>query len=210
MIEDFGPRVASVWNDLRLATRNLVERAWQSAASGSPAQVAQVARPAPYDPRADNELSRLLAALDARASESANQPKRPDEDEATARARRLADTCASVLMQQTQSAEVFAQLIQRAHDRSDYARVDELADILPERLAPSELCELGRANNVVVRALAQEALTQMPSRLLAILLRDPIDSPVARMALERQAHEYLSEEAQRILRDYEEFGLDSF
>ena len=207
MIEDFGPRVESVWNDLRLTTRNLVERAWQSVASGSPAKVA---RPTPYDPRADNELSRLLAALDARASESANQPKQPGEDEASVRARRLADTCAAVLIQQTQSAEVFAQLIQRAHDRKDYARVDELAGILPERLAPSELCELARANNVVVRALAHEALTQMPSRLLAILLRDPVDSPVARMTLERQAHEYLSEEAQRILREYEEFGLEGF
>jgi hypothetical protein len=212
MIEDFGPSVASVWNDLRLATRNLVERAWQSGASGSPGQVARPnaptapTAPTAYDPRADYELSRLLAALDARASESV----KPAEDEPSRRARRLADTCASVLMQQTQSAEVFAQLIQRAHDRRDYARVDELAGILPERLPPSELCELARASNVVVRALAQESLTQMPSRLLAMLLRDPIDSPVARMALERQAHEYLSEEAQRVLREYEEFGLDGF
>lgn len=203
MIEDFGPRVASVWNDLRSATRNLVERAWQSAASGSPAVIS---RSAPYDPRADSELSRLLAALDARASES----DKSKDDESSRQARRLADTCAAVLMQQTQSAEVFAQLIQRAHDRNDYARVDELAGILPERLAPSEVCELARSNNVVVRALAQEALVQMPARLLAILLRDPIDSPIARLALERQAHEYVSEDAQRILRDYEDFGLEGF
>ncbi|HYT49774.1 MAG TPA: hypothetical protein VEL78_05240, partial [Pyrinomonadaceae bacterium] len=67
MIEDFGPKVASVWNDLRSTTRNLMERAWRSAASGS---AVQVARSLQYDPRADYELSRLLAALDARANEA--------------------------------------------------------------------------------------------------------------------------------------------
>src|SRR6266496_4083411 len=126
MIEDFGPKVASVWNDLRSTTRNLMERAW-----------------------------------------------------------RLADACATVLAQQTQSAEVFAQLIQRAHERKDYGRVDELAGILPERLAPTEICELARSNSVVVRALAHEALTQMPSRLLAALLRDPVDASMAHIALQR-------------------------
>ena len=35
MIEEFGPRVASVWNHLRTTTRNLVERAWKSSAGGS-------------------------------------------------------------------------------------------------------------------------------------------------------------------------------
>jgi len=122
----------------------------------------------------------------------------------------LADACATVLAQQTQSAEVFAQLIQRAHERKDYARVDELAGILPERLAPTEICELARSNNVIVRALAHEALTQMPAQLLAALLRDPIDAAVAHIALQRQAHEYSSEEAKRILREYENFGLDGF
>ena len=63
MIEDFGPRVVSVWNDLRTATRSLVERAWQSTAGGSGMPSP---RSVPYDPRADRELSRLLAALDER------------------------------------------------------------------------------------------------------------------------------------------------
>jgi hypothetical protein len=202
MIEEFGPRVASVWNHLRTTTRNLVERAWKSSAGGS---VMQIPQSAPYDPRADHELSQLLAALDEHTV-SAGLPA----GDASREARRLADACASVLTQQTQSAEVFAQLIQRAHQRKDYARVDALAGMLSERLAPSEVCELARSNNVVVRALAHEALTQMPASLLMALLRDPVDAMVARHALERQATEYASEEAYRVLREFEDFSTEDF
>lgn len=201
MIEDFGPRVANVWNHLRTTTRNLVERAWQSSTAGS---TAPVLRSTPYDPRADQELSQLLAALD----EHAGQVEQAAGREGGREARRLADACANVLSQQTQSAEVFAQLIERAHARNDYAGVDSLAALLPERLAPSEMAELGRANNVVVRALAQEALTQLPTSLLVALLRDPVDAMVARQALERQATEFASLEAQQVLNDFEKFGLD--
>ena len=202
MIEDFGPRVASVWNDLRTATRTLVERAWQSSTGGAslPSQ-----RSAPYDPRADRELSRLLAALDERASEA-----EPSNDEPSRRARRFADACANMLTQQTQSAEVFEQLIQRAHERKDYARVDSLAGMLVERLAPSEVCELARSNNVIVRALAHEALTQLPAPVLTALLRDPVDAAVARFALERKASEFASEEALRALREFEDLGAEDF
>ena len=104
IIEDFGPRVTSVWNGLRPATRNLVERAWRSP---SAAATAEVSKPAPYDPRADRELSQLLAALDERAASPGNAA----EDEPSRKARRLADACANMLTQQTQSADVFAQLI---------------------------------------------------------------------------------------------------
>jgi hypothetical protein len=201
MIEDFGPRVANVWNHLRTTTRNLVERAWHSSASGS---ASQVQRSTPYDPRADQELSQLLAALD----EHAGQVEQSSGKEGSREARRLADACANVLSQQTQSAEMFAQLIERAHARQDYARVDALAALLPERLAPTEMAELGRASNVVVRALAQEALTQLPTSLLAALLRDPVDAMVARQALERQATEFASVEAQQVLNDFETFALD--
>lgn len=201
MIEDFGPRVANVWNHLRTTTRNLVERAWQSSTAGS---ATQVQRSTPYDPRADQELSQLLAALD----EHASQVEQTAGREGGREARRLADACANVLSQQTQSAEVFAQLIERAHARQDFAGVDSLAALLPERLAPSEMAELGRANNVVVRALAQEALTQLPTSLLVALLRDPVDAMIARQALERQATEFASLEAQQVLNDFEKFGLD--
>jgi len=121
IIEELGPRVASVWNHLRTTTRNLVERAWKSSAAGS---VMQVPRPTPYDPRADHELSQLLAALDEHTTQAGLSG---GGDEQSREARRLADACANVLTQQTQSAEVFAQLIERAHRRNDYARVDALA-----------------------------------------------------------------------------------
>ncbi len=202
MIEEFGPRVVSVWNHLRTTTRNLVERAWKSSAGGS---VMQLPQSTPYDPRADHELSQLLAALDEHTIE-----KGLPAGDAGREARRLADACASVLTQQTQSAEVFSQLIQRAHLRQDFARVDALAGMLSERLAPSEVCELARSNNVVVRALAHEALTQMPASRLMALLRDPVDAMVARHALERQATEYASEEAYRALREFEDFGTEDF
>jgi hypothetical protein len=202
IIQDFGTRVENVWRDLRLSTRALVERACQS--TTSPAQ----SRPAPYDARADSELSRLVAALDEQAGENAGSAGA----ERSRSARRMADTCASLLMQQTQSAEIFTQLILRAHAHKDYARIDDLADALSKRLAPSEVCELARSNNVVVRALGQEVLTQALPLILAALARDPVDASVARMALARQAHEYGSETARQVLSELEqeEFGLGEF
>lgn len=200
MIEDFGPRVASVWNHLRTTTRNLVERAWHSSAGATP----QVQRAAPYDPRADQELSQLLAALD----EHTAQLDKPAGSEGARQARRLADACAQVLSQQTQSAEVFAQLIERAHARKDYARVDALAALMSQRLAPSEMAELARNHNVVVRALAQEALAQLPTSLLAALARDPVDAAVARQALERQWSDFASLEARQVLDEFEKNALD--
>jgi hypothetical protein len=199
MIEAFGPRVTKAWNGLRAPTRKLLERAWDSTSRSVP----QVSPSPTYDPHADDELKQLLTALDEHVS---NAESTPDRESAI----RLADACAALLSQQTQSAEVYAQLISRAHQRKDYAQVDALAGLLPERLAPSEVCELARAGNVVVRALAQEALTQMPTALLAILLRDPIDSMVARQALERQAFEFASPEAQRALKQFDESGFEEF
>lgn len=205
IIEDFGARVENVWRDLRLTTRALVERACQSPAG--PAQPSGT-RIVPYDARADSELSQLVNALDEQAGENAGFAG----TERSRKARRMADTCASLLMQQTQSAEVFTQLILRAHAHKDYARFDELADSLAKRLAPSEVCELARSNNVVVRALAQEVLTQAPPLMLAALSRDPVDASVARMALARQAQEYGSETARQVLSELEqeEFGLGEF
>jgi len=178
----------------------MLERAWATPTTGAGPPAA---RSAPYDPRADRELSQLLSALDERAREATN-------DESARRARSLADTCAGVLTEQTQSAEVFAQLISRAHERNDYARVDALAGVLAQRLAPTEVCELARSPNVVVRALAHEALAQMPATLLIMLLRDPVDAAVARYALQRQATEYNSEEARQALQELDDFGLEQF
>jgi hypothetical protein len=193
VIEDFGVRVASVWEGLRSTTRNLVERALQS--SGVAATQPARSEGRPYDARADWELSRLLAALDERSAEEGASLNAEQAKEL----RRMADTTAIVLQSQTQSAEVFAQLVARAHRQRDYARIDQLADALASRFAPSEICELARCNDRVVRALAQEALAQAPTSTLIGLLADPIDSEIARDALERQAIEYGSEEARRVV-----------
>ncbi|MEP6635951.1 MAG: hypothetical protein ABJB97_04440 [Acidobacteriota bacterium] len=190
MIEDFGGRVATVWSELRPTTRGLVERALQRSNTASPQ-----ARNIPYDPRADLELSRLLTALDDRASETALSL----DDEKTSQMRHVADTCAAVLQEKTQSAEVFAQLVRRAEHQRDYKRIDVLADALTSRFAPSEICELARSEDVIVRALANEALAQFPTSVLVGLLSDPVDSEIARDALRRQAMEYGLEEARQIV-----------
>ena len=193
-IEDFGGRLASVWSELRPTTRGLVERALQTP-SGSPAAArkANTANP-PYDARADSELSRLLAALDERALETDASL----EAEKEVQLRHMADTCAAVLQEKTRSAEVFAQLVRRADNRRDYARIDTLADALTG-FAPSEICELARSQDVVVRALANETLAQFPTSSLIALLGDPVDSEIARDALRRQAIDYGSEEARQIV-----------
>ena len=199
MIEDFGGRVASVWSELRPTTRGLVERALQASSTAS-----LQARNVPYDARADLELSRLLAALDDRASESVASLGTETVD----RLRYIADTCAAVLQEKTQSAEVFSQLVHRAATQRDYARVDALADSLT-RFAPTEICELARSQDVVVRALANEALALFPTSVLVSLLSDPVDSEIARDALRRQAVEYGSEEARQIVNALDQVDLDS-
>src|SRR4051812_26132228 len=195
MIEDFGARVASVWQGLRSTTRSLVEKALQSSGGGPAATASARPEGRPYDARADWELSRLLAALDERSTEAGTSLNAEQAKEL----RRMADTTALVLQNQTQSAEVFAQLVARAHRSHDYVRIDQLADTLAARFAPTEICELVRSDDAVVRALAQEALAQSPTSLLIGLLADPVDSEIARDALERQAVEYGSEEARRVM-----------
>src|SRR5437762_1421981 len=69
-MEDFGAGVSKVWNDLRSTTRSLLERAWQSPGAGA---AVQTSRATHYDPRADRELIRLLAALDAGVARDALQ-----------------------------------------------------------------------------------------------------------------------------------------
>lgn len=200
-IEDFGVRVASVWQELRSTTRDLVESALSSQAAKS---VTPGARAVPYDARADWELSRLLTVLDDRADEARESLSK----EQTGTLEKMADTCATVLLDRTQSAEVFAQLVERAHARRDYARIDVLADALAKRLAPAEVCELARSGNVVIRALAHECLVATPTSVLIGLLRDPVDASIARDVLERQAVDYGSEEARQIVNYLEQSELN--
>ena len=188
MIDDFGDRIATVWSELRPATRGLVERALQAADTGT-----QTTRSFHYDARADLELSRFLAALDERAAE------KTVDAETGSKLKSVADTLAGVLQEQTESAEVFAQLVRRAEMQKDYKRIDTLADALTSRFPPSEICELARSEDVIVRELANEALARCPVSVLVALLNDPVDAETARYALRRQVVEYASEDARRIL-----------
>jgi hypothetical protein len=178
-IDDFGSRIATVWSELRPATRGLIERALQNASTGT-----QTPRNFQYDARADLELSRFLAALDA---------------EKNGKLKSIADTCAAVLLEKTESAEVFAQLVHRAEMHRDYRRIDILADALTARFPPSEICELARSEDTIVRELANEALARCPVSVLTALLNDPVDAETARGALRRQVIEYGSEEARQIV-----------
>ena len=198
-IEDFGARVVSVWEGLRPATRSLVERALVSAVSAPPTTMHAPrtggGNPS-YDARAEWELSRLLAALDDRAIEPEAAALSVEQSKELGR---MTETCARVLYNQARSAEVFAQLLERALSVRDYARVDVLSDTFTARLASSEICELARHPNPSVRALAHEALAQSPTGILVELLGDPVDSDVARNALELQADDYGSEEARWVV-----------
>jgi hypothetical protein len=198
VIDDFGSRIASVWSELRPATRGLVERALQAAASGT-----SYARNFQYDARADIELSRFLAALDDRAAEKTETL----DAQTVSKLKSVADTCATVLQEKTESAEVFAQLVRRAQTQKDYKRIDMLGDALNSRFPSSEICELARSEDVIVRELANEALARCPTSVLVSLLSDPIDAETARAALRRQIVEYGSEDARRIViaLDQEEF-----
>jgi len=203
MMEDFGGRLASVWSELRPTTRGLVERALQASNASLPQPRSPNAANAPYDARADRELSRLLTALDERSSETDGSLAKDQGKQL----RHIADTCAAVLQEKTRSAEVFAQLVRRADNQRDYARVDALADALA-RFAPSEICELARSPDVVVRALASEALAQFPTSALIGLLSDPVDSDIARDALRRQAIDYGSEEARQIVNALDQINMN--
>ena len=186
-IDDFGSRIATAWSELRPATRGLVERALQA---DTP-----MPRNFHYDARADLELSRFLAALDDRAAEKTDAL----DAENSGKLKSIADTCAEVLLEKTESAEVFTQLVKRAEMQRDYRRIDLLADALTSRFPPSEICELARSEDTVVRELANEALARCPISILAALLNDPVDSETARAALRRQVVEYGSEEARQIV-----------
>lgn len=189
-MKDFGGRVATVWSELRPATRGFVEHALQTPNGGI-----QAIRNFQYDARADLELSRFLRALDERASEKNNAL----DSENVQKLKSIADTCATVLQEKTESAEVFSQLVSRAEALRDYKRIDVLADSLINRFPPSEICELARSEQVIVRELANEALARCPVAVLATLLADPVDCDIARAALRRQIAEYGSEEARQIV-----------
>ena len=94
----------------------------------------------------------------------------------------IADTCAAVLLEKTESAEVFTQLVRRAQTQKDYRHIDSLADALNSRFPPSEICELARSEDNRDRECARSGrrdvvtdrsggAAQRPDRLASLELK---------------------------------------
>jgi hypothetical protein len=199
MIKDFGARVESVWEGLRPVTKKMLVGALQAKTeniANTPAQKFS------YDTQSDWELSRLLSALDEQAKNAdvAGNPEKLSE------LQRLTETCISVMEAQSESAEVFIQLAERALAKRDYKEIDRLADLLAERFSVGEMCEVARqTTNPAIRAIAMETIALMPVEEILPSLDDPIYEAIARAALEMKAIEYESEDARRVL---DHFGFD--
>jgi hypothetical protein len=196
-IKDFGARVISVWEGLRPMTKKMLVGVLQEKNGNAPAAQAQKFS---YDAHADWELSRLLAALDEQVKDAEVK-----KDAAKLREiEQLAETCASVLRSQTESAEVFIQLAERILRRNDFARFDRLANILLQRFPVSEIAEIIRQSEAAqIRAIAYEILTITPVQSIVPLLDDPLYFEIARNALEQQAFEFENDDAQQILEQLE-------
>lgn len=197
-IKDFGARVESVWEGLRPMTKKMLVGAMQTS---TPAQKTNFS----YDAHADWELSRLLSALD----EQAREAKVKNDAEKLAEITQLAEACTNVLQAQTESAEIFIQLAERALTRRDFKKIDELADILQRRFSVGEMCEIARqTTNPAIRAIAYETLALVPVSSLLPLSNDPLYFEIVRNVLEQQAFEYENEEARQVLEQLEFEDLD--
>jgi len=195
MIKNFGARVISVWEGLRPMTKKMLVGAL-AASGASNAQSQKFS----YDVHAEWELSRLLFALDEQTKDAEVRK----DAEKLREIRQLAETCAKVLQTQTASAEVFIQLATRAVQRHDFNNLDRLADVLAARFSAGEVAEIIRQTDLAqIRAVAYETLALMPLNNLFPLLDDPLYFEIARNALEQQAFEFDSEEAQQVLEQLE-------
>lgn len=195
-IKDLGARIESVWEGLRPLTKKMLVGALQAKSGNATAAPTQKFS---YDTQSDWELSRLLTALDEQLKD-AEVKKNPEKFQEVSQ---FAETIVSVLQAQTESAEVFIQLAERALEQKDYKQIDRLADSLGERFSVGEMCEIVRqAENPMVRALAMETIPLMPIEEILPSLDDPIYEDIARFALEQKAIEYESDEARQILEQW--------
>jgi hypothetical protein len=192
-IKDLGPQVERVWDDLRPTTKRLLAGALKT---GSPPPLQSQPPRFHYDAHADWELSRLLAALDERSKSKIDTSDAPEKRDAA----KLAETCASILEDQSGSAEVFIQLATRSIEQANYDRLEKLADILFERFSPAEIAEVVRQTELPqIRAIAFETLAMLPVELIAQLLDDSLYADIAVSSLEQKAFEFDSEEARDLL-----------
>jgi preprotein translocase subunit SecD len=193
VIKGLGAQVEKVWNGLRPTTREMLTKALQKKLTSSKFF---------YDVHSDWELSRLLTALDEQLAKEERKLSDKKNKQKINEIKLLAETCANVLQSQTESAEVFIQLVERALKQKDYAKIEATSQILNERFSAGEVCEIIRqTTNPVIRALAYESLALFPSSSLILLAEDPIYGEIARNALEIQAFDYNLEEAQKALEE---------
>jgi len=187
--KNLGKEVETIWNDLRPMTKEMLVKASKTNLKKQTIS---------YDAHADWELSSLLTALDEEV-----RGKTADIGNAS-ELRDLAETCAKVLEAQTESAEVFIQLAERALARNDFAKIDELADVLFERFSAGETSEVIRQTKLPqIRAIAFETLAVLPVTLITPLLDDPLYFEIACNVLEQQAIEFESDEARQVLEQLE-------
>ena len=188
-IKDFGSRVESVWEGLRPVTKKMLVRAMQPAVSSPKPKFS-------YDAQSDWELSKLLLVLDEQAAE---KEVRENSDKSR-ELKELAETVANVLEAQSESAEVFIQLTERALERKDYPQIDKLADTLASRYSAGEMCEIVRqTENPAIRALGYETLALVPTQKLLSLIDDPLYGEIIRNVIEQQAFEFENEQARQVL-----------
>jgi hypothetical protein len=193
MIKDLGAGVESVWDGLRPITKKLLAGLLDSTPAASQNRPLQKFS---YDAHADWELGRLLNALDDRARDKA-AAKDPDKLREIAQ---LAETCVSILEEQSGSAEVFIQLAERLLDKNDFKRLDKLSDRLFERFSASEIAEIIRqTDRPQIRAIAFETLAMLSVGTLLPLLDDPLYEDIAVSSLEQKAYEFDSDEAREIV-----------
>jgi len=193
VIKGLGAQVEKVWNGLRPTTREMLTKALQKKLTSSKFF---------YDVHSDWELSRLLTVLDEQLAKEKRKLSDKKNERKINEIKLLAETCANVLQSQTESAEVFIQLVERALKQKDYAKVEAISQILNERFSAGEVCEIIRqTTNPVIRALAYESLALFPSSSLVLLAQDLIYGEIARNALEIQAFDYNLEEAQQALEE---------
>ncbi len=192
-IKDFGARVESVWEGLRPITKKMLAGAMQPSINAPKPKFS-------YDLQSDWELSGFLSALDEQVNDAEVKKSQNKHTEI----KHLAETVAKVLEAQSESAEVFIQLAERALAIKDYRKIDKLTDGLMNRFSVGEICEVVRqTDNPAIRALGFETLAIVPTQKLVQLIDDPLYEEIVRIALDQQAFDYENEEARQVLEQLE-------
>ncbi len=200
MIKNLGIQVEDVWKNLRPMTKKMLVGVMETNKKKRKPNFS-------YDAHADWELSRLLTALDKESVSS-----KVSKDTGNLKSiNHLAEVCANVLEEKTESAEIFIQLAKRALAKNNYFKIDELSDILLGRFLASEVAEVVRQTDTPqIKAIAYETLAVMSVSVVAPLVKDPLYFEIACTVLEQQAVEFENEQARITLEQMSaSFGFGS-